>query len=224
MKKIMSLSLAIWFLIATCSTLPSCYSAGDGTGGTKAADDVTSRKETTTTVATATVADVATATVTDSESATGSITNTEAWELRDYVDEFGLSTGKSFISTTVYDGKFSNSATTNSKLTAVMQVDKDDVMIILYEYARNQVKCSYKSDQYSITMLDTNNEKHYLSGTMYNGGFRIYIADAYRSTVLNALKGSGTVRFYVVLSDRITTTYSFSIETSNFRDAYNLLQ
>lgn len=212
MKKILSLSLTIWFLIVTILTLPSCYNADDGTGynaddgtgDTNAANDTATREEITTTA--------------------GLTASTETWKLSNYVDEFGLSTGENFIFTTVYDGKFSNSETTNSKLTAVMQVDEDNVMFILYEYGRNQVKCSYKSDQYAITMLDANNKKHYLSGTMHNGSFRIYVADADRSTVLNALKGSGTIRFYVVLSDRITTTYSFSIETSNFRDAYNSLR
>ncbi len=144
------------------------------------------------------------------------------WELSHYVDEFRNPTGENFIRTTVY-GTFSNSATTNSDLTAVVQVDKEDVMIILYEYSQHMVKCSYKYDEFDITMLDSNNQKHYLKGTMYNGGYRIYIDDEYKSVVLNAFKGSGAVRFHIVKTDRLTSTYTFSVDTSNFSSLYKTL-
>ena len=69
--------------------------------------------------------------------------NMGTWEKRNYVDEFDNPTGEHFISTTVY-GKFSNSATTNSSLMAQIQVNSEDISIVLWEYSRNMVKCSYK--------------------------------------------------------------------------------
>lgn len=148
--------------------------------------------------------------------------NMGTWEKRNYVDEFDNPTGEHFISTTV-SGKFSNSATTNSSLTAQIQVDSENISIVLWEYSRNMVKCSYRYDEYSITMLDSSNNKHYISGTMYAGGFRIYIDNSYKSTVLNALQKTGTISFHIVYSEYTTSTYTFSIETSNFNELYSQL-
>ena len=148
--------------------------------------------------------------------------NFGTWKASNYVDEFDNPTGKRFISTTVF-GTFSNSATTNSNLTAAIQVDTEGVSIILWEYSSHQVKCSYKYDNYSITMLDTKNEKHTLSGTMYAGGFRIYIDEENETTVINALKQSGSISFHVVNSEYTTSKYTFTIETSNFSTLYQTL-
>lgn len=145
--------------------------------------------------------------------------NFGSWEKGEFVDEFKQPTGKKYIATRV-NGSFSNSATTNSDLIAALQITTDDVAIMLWEYGWNSVKCSYKWDDYTITMKDTNGTKHYLDGTMYSGSSRIYIDDSDKSTVINALKKSGTVSFYIVLSDRTTTNYLFTVETSNFKDIY----
>ena len=159
---------------------------------------------------------------TDSGVCTRCNENFGTWELGEFKDEFGQSINKKYISTTVY-GTFSNSATTNSELIACVQITSDDIAILLWEYGSHLVKCSYKYDEYSITMLDTNNKKHYLSGTMYAGGNRIYIDDEDKATVINALKKSGKISFYVVYSEFITSTYLFSIETSNFQTLYRQL-
>lgn len=148
--------------------------------------------------------------------------NSGKWELGYYVDEFRNPTDFAFVKTYSY-GRFSNSATTDSDLTAIVQVDTEDVMIVLIEYSQNYVKCSYEYDEYDIVMLDPNGKKHYLKGTMYEGSFRIYVDDEYKSTVLDALKTPGTVSFYIVRSELLTSTYSFSIETSNFSTLYEEL-
>lgn len=72
-------------------------------------------------------------------------------------------------------------------------------------------------------MLDTNNQKHYLSGTMYKGGFRIYLDDDDKEIVLNALKQNGKISFYLKHSKYTTSTYNFTIETSNFSLLYKKL-
>ena len=159
---------------------------------------------------------------TDSGTCTRCNESVGAWELGEFKDEFGQTTGQKYIATTV-DGTFSNSATTNSSLIAVLQITSTEVAIMLWEYSRNLVKCSYSYDEYSITMLDTENKKHYLNGTMYAGGSRIYLDDDDKSTVINALKKSGTVSFYLVYSEYTTSTYLFSVQTSNFKSIYTKL-
>ena len=145
-----------------------------------------------------------------------------SWKLGEFVDEFKKPTGNKYISTMV-DGKFSNSATTNSTLTAALQITSEDVAIMLWEYGSYLVKCSYGSDNYSIIMLDTNDNKHTLYGTMREGTTRIYLNSASKAKVLSALNKTGSVSFYVVLSDRTTTNYLFTVETSNFKAVYNAM-
>ena len=60
-------------------------------------------------------------------------TSFSKWQKRNYVDEFDNPTGEVFISPVDYlSGKFSNSATTNSKLTAYIRVDDSDFQIMLW--------------------------------------------------------------------------------------------
>lgn len=146
--------------------------------------------------------------------------NFGTWELGEFVDEFKQPTGEKYISTQV-NGTFSNSATSNSNLIAILQVTSEDVAIMLWEYGSYSVKCSYKWDEYDITMKDGNGNKYYLDGTMYSGSARIYFDDSDKNTVIGALKRTGSVSFYIVLSERTTTNYLFTVECSNFKELYS---
>ena len=143
-----------------------------------------------------------------------------------YVDEFNQPTNDGYVATDVYiPGTFSNSATTDSLLYVQLLVDKEDVTFFLYEYGRNLVKnsSSYYVDEYDITMKTADGTKHNLTGTIYCGGDRLYIDDAYKTRVLEALKSGENVSFYIVESERTTTTYLFSVATSNFAEEYAAL-
>ncbi len=145
------------------------------------------------------------------------------WIKKYYVDEFGLPTKTPYITNTEYIvGTFSNSATTNSKLYAYFLIDAEDIAIVLLEYGSHKVK-SYSTDDYSIIMLDTKNIKHNMYGTMYKNGDRVFINDSYKTTVLNALKKSGSVSFYLECSETIKSTYLFTVDTSNFSEIYYTL-
>lgn len=56
-----------------------------------------------------------------------------SWEFRHYVDEFNEPTDKWYVTTTT-TGTFSNTATTNSEVTAVMIIDEQNIAIMLNEY------------------------------------------------------------------------------------------
>lgn len=145
------------------------------------------------------------------------------WTKGSYVDEFKEETGEYFAANIDYiEGTFSNSATNGSKLYVQVIADKEDVAFMLYEYGRNQVKNanSRYNDKYNITMKDSAGRKTSLTGTIYCGGDRLFIDDQYTTKVLEALKGTGSVSFYIVMSDRTTTTYLFTVECSNFSKIY----
>lgn len=145
------------------------------------------------------------------------------WNLHNYVDEFRNPTDEEYISTVVY-GTFSNSATTDSDLKVRVLVDKDSIAFRLYEYSRIEVKCSYGRDNYTITMMDSDNQKYNITGTMYSGGDRVCVDKEYKSLVLGALRKRGTVRFYIVSAEYSTTEYLFSVNTSNFSSLYKTLK
>ena len=149
------------------------------------------------------------------------------WSKDYYVDDFQQPTDEWFITNTInIEGTFSNSATTNSKLLVQVAADEFEgetrVAFFLYEYGRNQVKNSSNNyvDEYDITMRGADGADVSLTGTVYCGGDRLFIDDQYVNTVLEAMKGEGTLSFYIVDSERTTTTYLFSLETDNFGSLY----
>lgn len=146
------------------------------------------------------------------------------WSVNYYVDDFQQPTEDWYITTnTQFSGTFSNSATTNSNLLAQVAYDyKDNLTIFLWEYGRNQVKNASSNyvDEYDITMRDQNGNDQKLSGTVYCGGDRLVIEGADKDKIIAAMKEPGTVSFYIVESDRTTTSYLFSLETSNFSQVY----
>ena len=140
-----------------------------------------------------------------------------------YVDEFNQLTSDGYVCNNSYiSGTFSNSATTDSLLYVQVLVDKDDIAFFLYEYGRSLVKNSSSRyvEEYDITMKTADGTKYNLTGTIYCGGDRLFIDSSYEQKVLNALKSGETVSFYIVESERTTTTYLFSVNTSNFAEKY----
>ncbi len=150
------------------------------------------------------------------------------WSVNYYVDDFQQPTEEWYITNeTSFTGTFSNSATTNSKLLVQVAVDEFEgegkrVAFFLYEYGRNQVKNSSTNyvDEYTITMRGADGTDVSLSGTVYCGGDRLFIDDKYVDTVLNAMKGEGTLSFHIVEDEHTTTSYLFSMETDNFGSLY----
>lgn len=153
--------------------------------------------------------------------------NFGGWELKYYVDEFGDPTSNQYVGNTDYiEGTFSNTATTNSKLNVLFVIDKDDVGIVLFEYGRNRVKNSSSrySDDYTITMKLPNGEKIYMASSIKAGGDRILVTPGHVETVISAFSRAGSVDFYIVEDDTPTTTYRFTVETSNFAEIFKSLK
>lgn len=203
MKKLFALLLAGLMML-------SLVACGGTDGGTKKDDN-------------------ASETVVEEEPAIMATTTTAAkkedWVLKYYVDEFDQPTSDWYISNRLLiTGKFSNSATTNSKLSVQLLLDSEDICFVLYEYGNNKVKNSYSRNKYyDIKMKDANGTEYTLQGGIVSGGDRIALLSQYRKTVLKALKQEGTVSFYIQDSERTVVSYLFSVQTSNLGDLLTLL-
>lgn len=149
------------------------------------------------------------------------------WSVGYYVDDFQQPTDDWYITNeSSFEGTFSNSATTNSRLLVQVAADEFEgearVAFFLYEYGRNQVKNNSSNyvDEYDVTMRDAGGNDVKMSGTVYCGGDRLFIDDQYVNTVLEAMKGEGTLSFHIVDTQFTTTSYLFSFETDNFGSVY----
>ena len=146
--------------------------------------------------------------------------NLSSWLTGEYTDEFNQPTGKKYMVSDAY-GTFSNSATTNSKLYAALQIDMDNIAVMLWEYGNLQVKGTFDYESYEITILDENGSKHYFTGTIYQGGTRIYFRDSDRTSLLNLMKNNDNLSIYLKTSKYSTSTYLFTVETKGFSGVYN---
>ena len=146
--------------------------------------------------------------------------NFSSWELGEFVDEFNQPTGKKYVASSAY-GTFSNSATTNSKLYASVQVTSTDIAFMLWEYGSSLVKGIFDSNSYSITVLDSKGVKHYFHGRMYENSSRVYVDYSDKDDLLNLLKSGEKLSFYLVFSKYTTSSYLFSIDTTGFSSLYS---
>ena len=152
------------------------------------------------------------------------------WELQYFVDAFKQPTDEAYITNKrALNGTFSNSATVDSRLEVSFMVYEYDteleIAIMLMEYGRNPVVNSSNRNivNYDILMRTSDGNTHEVTGTMYEGGDRIFIDLNHQQTVIDALSGSGEVVFRIIQSNRTTTSYLFTVESSNFANMYTEL-
>ena len=153
------------------------------------------------------------------------------WTVKTSVDEFGDPTSDQYVTNINYfEGTFSNSATTDSKLLVYFVARKDGIGFGLYEYGSHLVKNSYsRSTKYNITIKTPDGEKVRMVGSMYSGGSLIVMGNvlsnkANMERAIEILSGTGSISFYVEEADRTTTNYRFTVEASNFGEMYKSLK
>lgn len=152
--------------------------------------------------------------------------NFSSWSIKDYTDEFGITTGKQYLKTTV-SGTFSNTIGKEQNLKVEVQASSESVSIILWEYGTSQLESLFDSTQYIITVLDQSGEKHRFHSYLQDGKPYLAVANysisgvsESSSDLINIFKSSGTVKLHIVNSDDKDNTYSFSIKTDGFADLY----
>lgn len=149
-----------------------------------------------------------------------------SWSIKEYTDEFGVSTGSRYLKINV-SGTFDNMMGTDQALKAEVQVFSNGVNILLWE-GESQLKADFENTQYIITVLDQNGEKHRFHSYLQDGepylSVANYSVNGYLESsadLIDIFKSSGTVKFHIVNSDDKDNTYSFSIKTDGFAALYD---
>lgn len=142
------------------------------------------------------------------------------WKLKYFVDEFNEKTKAGYIELRDVDGTFSNSATDNSKLTAILLVtDKNEVQIFLKEYGSSLVK-SYSYESYTIFTLH-NGVKKGFNGYMTSD--RVVVEDSQK--FLDVIKQGGRIKIYIKEAGRYaSSTYLFEMDFTNLDKAMKKLK
>lgn len=149
-------------------------------------------------------------------------TKTGYWSLNYNLNEFGERTDERYL-TLVGRGLFSNSATTNSNMYAILFITRNNYLIRLIEYGSHVVK-----DDCAGTFRVKDSE-----GTIYSGRFKNsqegYMSYSSFSEDLNfynlatILKKGGDLIFSGTLEEYTTSRYVFTFKTDGFENAYNYL-
>ncbi len=121
------------------------------------------------------------------------------WEVREYVDEFELPTGDTYISNRVpFVGKFNNSATTGSPLKVYLYYDDEYVWLRMFEYETYLVKNSFsKTEEYQVSLMDPQGQRYSLTGFMFSKSDRLSFDEKDSKTIVEALCQNGLVRFAI---------------------------
>ena len=154
------------------------------------------------------------------------MTEGDIWKYNYYVDsQFGFETEDWYLTTINYiEGTFSNSATTDDELYVELLYDcNDEISIFLYEYANisyGLVKNNSSSeiDYYEIAIRNEDGYIYSARGQMHPGGDRIYIIDIYHDAILNLMRTSDNLQFYIENETWTTTHYKFDVDMNNFND------
>lgn len=146
--------------------------------------------------------------------------NTGEWELEYYKNEFGEITDKSYI-VLVGNGVFSNSATTDDEMSAILLVDQSSISLQLVEYNWHVVKEDYP---FNLKIKDANGNiiKFRLHNT--KSGYIRFTNNNY-TNMLTFLKNEGTIRCSGEMHrfSRINP-YTFSFNLDGFNEALSLVK
>lgn len=140
------------------------------------------------------------------------------WEKQYYVDEFGDKTSNSYYVAS-FDGTFSNSATTNSELTAIVFLDStsDLVSFRLIEYGWSKATF-LSSETITLKTKDSsgNIEEYFLYSSSSSGDIFAIDYKLYR-----AIKNSDSLSCVITTSSKyqsVRDTYQFKIENTGLKD------
>ena len=136
------------------------------------------------------------------------------WTINEYVNDFEELTGEKYLLQESENGSFSNSATTNSKLTGEILIDKEDIRIMLKEYGKYYVKdeelISFKVKGKNDSVIDLGDYNF-----IDNQG---YIDINKSEQLLNILLKGGVVKFYGRRNGG-RSTYNFTISGDHLKEA-----
>jgi len=152
------------------------------------------------------------------------LNKTGIWTVGYFVDEFGKPTKEEYIRNTEFiSGAFSNSATQDSKLNVKFLISgSKEVAVQLYEYAgRNPVK-AYTTTKYTVLLEDKDGKRSKLAAQ--NWSERLVFGASHSKKVHSSFMKGGTVTFRIYETERSINTYSFSVNSTWYENAYRKLK
>lgn len=148
------------------------------------------------------------------------IINIGQWELKYYKDEFGEYSNNKYL-VLVGTGVFSNSATTNSEMSAILFVDKTSVSMRLVEYSSLVVK---DDDKFNLKIKD--NDGSVTRFEMYNSesGYMYFTNSSYfgqrYNNIITILDKEGIIRCNGIMSNSYSSSsYTFSFDLNGYKEA-----
>lgn len=145
------------------------------------------------------------------------------WQVNYYVDTFGYPTEEPYITTDPLDGKFSNTAVTNAKLTVRLLID-DTISVKLYEYGSSLVKGYYsKGERYDVYFRKSDGSEDFVVGYLNDGSDRVSFNEKASLRLLRAFRDYDSIVLVMYPSEHSATEYKFEIpDTSGFASLYEL--
>lgn len=143
-------------------------------------------------------------------------TGTGFWQLGSYIDEFGDETPNKYLRIGG-KGVFSNSATTGSRMTAYLVVDRKDVSFRFIEYDSYLVK---NDDTCKMKIKDSDGDVHEVE--FYNsrdGQMTTY----YDTTIKEILKKGGVITISAEMGNYSKSKYLFKMDVSGYEKAYEFI-
>lgn len=151
------------------------------------------------------------------------------WEKKFYIDEFDRPTDEFYIFA-VFNGYFSNSATTKSSLTAAFYIDRysynneisDCVGIALFEYDHSRVKNYHRDGKhYDIQILEENDNVIEERGWLGSEDDTIYVwGDENANKIIEAIKNNKKLTFRIDEEDGMDT-YLFDVDCTGFAELFD---
>lgn len=147
-------------------------------------------------------------------------TGTGLWELRTFKDEFGDESTDKYL---LLEGKgtFNNSATTGSRMTAYLFVDKEHFSFRLIEYSSNIVK---DKGTYTYRIKDSTGTIHEMSLFNSSSGQMISLRPSDNALIDEILSKGGTISVSVKEDDGyMPSSYLFKMNVSGYDRAVTFL-
>lgn len=146
-------------------------------------------------------------------------TRTGNWSLATYTDSFGDDTNEHFLFL-VGKGTFSNTATTNSELSATLSIDTNSISIGLFEYnsmlAKDddicKIKVKYPNGVTSDWVIQNN----------YSG--RISLSNKQRQEFKEMAKEEGEISFSISKGRYTFSSYKFKFDLTGYNEALKHLE
>ncbi len=149
----------------------------------------------------------------------------KTWQIGSYVDEFGEPTGHKYVYSSVESGTFSNSATQNSKLTAIVEpfrvvnIHGDTVGGVTFRLLEYGSRPAQGKGALNISVKD--NAGNVVKGLGYNDNRGLVTVEPNASTgfggdtIFSALKAGGRVMFSIETAKAPYSRYRFTITNAD---------